>query len=1181
MDNNVYIPVKEKVDARPNKKLSINSLYSSSFAQHSNPGQSSCQQPEDSGSSLNTQISFEEEDYNELMKDLYYRTLPNPDKGSAALLIKKPDGTTLAYQYRPPYQEGKVISVVDSKLKCIVPEFRPIATVVETHASGVVRHRCTSPGGSRYIGRKSLDLYIQTPEYGSTYAELISFSPQPNNSFVYRGSKKPESIFIVPEDKHERKDLVKDFKESATVVKGGRSLNIDPPSIAFRKEFKRRKPDQNGVMKGSAVNAYSDFLDQYHEALEPQVKKMIKESIEAPLKDPFLSCKRTEWLHLYGFGLTPQSFNPQVRANLGAAPKWANTEMMVSEYILQWLGQHAHKRQLANIEMSITPYFEMILDTDIVKHINYETVMKFNGRLVKTFQSINPFAPTPYRKKCDVAYGALFIARILNGEMALNPIEVSSGFSKKSTSCEQEIVTMPSNKTPYFIDAGLQKYFNQAFDNAHAGSLAHPFALPLTQSETVNCADPQKNKEVFMKQHGRRIVDDESEDLQSFTGRSAQQAHSSSSEIFPSHHSASVITDAMAHSIIKIKVTGLEYDYDIPYSSAAQTRWNGSGFVIMHNDEKIIVTNAHVVDDASHIQLFSTGNHEKYQAYVEYICAEADLAIIKPKDPAFFQNIDPLVLSEELYLSPGTDISVKGYPLGGEELCETFGKISRIEVDHYVHRGQELLQFQVDAAINPGNSGGPVFHNNKIIGVAFQGMSGGEGLGYIIPNVILKHFLADRLKDPILRGFPDFPIEYQSIENKTQKQALGLVNEYRDAGVLVTRIPPLFSGKGVLKKEDILIGLNSKKVNSDGTIDYPWRAHVNMTHEVQMMSLDQRLNLRVLRKGQPLDLSFKLSNKFSDVFHVSPTRYNRKPTYAIESGLVFAPVSKNNVDFIESEVYKGRLIHSSFKSEKNEEIIYISNILISEFTEGYESAERNIIKRVHGVDIKNMPQLLQVLGSITPGTLFEVIMFNDQVLHIIKFDERQTLKMCKKHDIAQLVSDDLLDENIHDYFLRDTIMPNFKHPSTYREIFLKEGAEAATAFDQCSDDDSSDPETDEQEEGVQSSNQSSSESEDDSDLTDLIASDEDEAQDFRLDPMLLSQIGSIASRQRALLWDNTSSSSAISHKKIEPSSNHHDHIKKSLPLAFKKNVSADHDNVIEDMPQREQQYVTRKRKREI
>ena len=65
-------------------------------------------------------------------------------------------------------------------------------------------------------------------------------------------------------------------------------------------------------------------------------------------------------------------------------------------------------------------------------------------------------------------------------------------------------------------------------------------------------------------------------------------------------------------------------------------------------------------------------------------------------------------------------------------------------MDTYVHSGADShLAIQTDAAINPGNSGGPVIQDGKVVGVAFQGLTNADNIGYMIPTTVIAHFLKD------------------------------------------------------------------------------------------------------------------------------------------------------------------------------------------------------------------------------------------------------------------------------------------------------------------------------------------------------------------------------------------------------------------------------------------------------
>lgn len=49
-------------------------------------------------------------------------------------------------------------------------------------------------------------------------------------------------------------------------------------------------------------------------------------------------------------------------------------------------------------------------------------------------------------------------------------------------------------------------------------------------------------------------------------------------------------------------------------------------------------------------------------------------------------------------------VSVVGYPTGGDNTSITSGVVSRVEVTLYVHAASHLMAIQIDAAINPGGT---------------------------------------------------------------------------------------------------------------------------------------------------------------------------------------------------------------------------------------------------------------------------------------------------------------------------------------------------------------------------------------------------------------------------------------------------------------------------------------------
>lgn len=199
-------------------------------------------------------------------------------------------------------------------------------------------------------------------------------------------------------------------------------------------------------------------------------------------------------------------------------------------------------------------------------------------------------------------------------------------------------------------------------------------------------------------------------------------------------------------SVLRIFGIGAERSYAEPWKVLGQQEWTGSGFAVSVGKDKLVLTNAHVVDNASLLRVSRHGESKKHPARLVCIAHDIDLALLEVQGgldevpEATFKEVLPKLYSE---------VKVVGFPQGGNTICVTKGVVSRIDAQEYVHpllKGvctNKVLIVQIDAAINPGNSGGPAFdaESGMAIGVASSGMPGSQNIGYIIPASIAQNFL--------------------------------------------------------------------------------------------------------------------------------------------------------------------------------------------------------------------------------------------------------------------------------------------------------------------------------------------------------------------------------------------------------------------------------------------------------
>ncbi|MHC4297576.1 MAG: S1C family serine protease, partial [Planctomycetota bacterium] len=192
-------------------------------------------------------------------------------------------------------------------------------------------------------------------------------------------------------------------------------------------------------------------------------------------------------------------------------------------------------------------------------------------------------------------------------------------------------------------------------------------------------------------------------------------------------------------AVILIRSVKQDFDYVTPWKRAPLSRISGSGFVVAGNS---ILTNAHNVSNSRYVELRKENVASRYVARVVFVGHDCDLAMLTVDDPSFFEGTRALELAGIPKVN--STVSTYGFPVGGNRISVTEGVVSRIEMDTYVHSGADKhLAIQTDAAINPGNSGGPVIQDGKVVGVAFQGLTGAENIGYMIPTTVIRHFLED------------------------------------------------------------------------------------------------------------------------------------------------------------------------------------------------------------------------------------------------------------------------------------------------------------------------------------------------------------------------------------------------------------------------------------------------------
>ncbi len=273
---------------------------------------------------------------------------------------------------------------------------------------------------------------------------------------------------------------------------------------------------------------------------------------------------------------------------------------------------------------------------------------------------------------------------------------------------------------------------------------------------------------------------------------------------------------------------GDQFQMPMPEQQQPRTQEGfGSGFIV--SSDGYVVTNEHVVHNASKIEVTLTNSEDPLPAEIVWSDFDTDLAVLKIKSD---QEFHPIKMGDSDSIRPGDWSIAIGNPFGFEHTVTTgvisaLGRPINIPTQNSRPRSYSNL-IQTDAAINPGNSGGPLLNiNGEVIGINTAVSLQGQGIGFAIPINEVKHIVKDlRENGEIVQ--PWLGIYYGEMDKKLKEQykdyydlkelngvMVGKVVEDSpadEAGLMTNDIITKIDDQEILKLEDVKNTINEKEI---------------------------------------------------------------------------------------------------------------------------------------------------------------------------------------------------------------------------------------------------------------------------------------------------------------------------------------------------------------------------------
>lgn len=436
-------------------------------------------------------------------------------------------------------------------------------------------------------------------------------------------------------------------------------------------------------------------------------------------------------------------------------------------------------------------------------------------------------------------------------------------------------------------------------------------------------------------------------------------------------------------SIVKIFTVSKIPHYITPWNSTIK-RSHASGAVINGNR---ILTNAHVVANETFIEVKRYGDTKRYEARVEYISHQADLALLSVDDVSFFEGVKSLQFDGLPTIQQ--KVTVYGFPRGGTSLSVSTGVVSRIEHNRYAHSKEIFMSIQIDAAINPGSSGGPAISEGKIVGVVMQQIARAQNIGYLVPVEVIKHFLDD-VKDKRYDGFPHLGITTEMMESKALRNVHKM--DQTISGVLVIDMSERSPAYGKLKKGDVLLSIDGNKIENDGTVEFRHHQFTSYKYYFDKKQVGDTIVLGLLRDGKKREIQVVLNHVADDHLLVNTVAYDVEPKYFIYGGYVFSPLSRNLLMKSNATLLQLRELAREWATDEREEVVVLLKVLASDINRGDHNFSLWTVDKINSKKYKNFKEFLEIIRNFEG----EYLILEDEEGVKIAIDRREAQKVEEK-----------------------------------------------------------------------------------------------------------------------------------------------------------------------------------------
>ncbi|MGI9244282.1 MAG: PDZ domain-containing protein [Verrucomicrobiales bacterium] len=440
-----------------------------------------------------------------------------------------------------------------------------------------------------------------------------------------------------------------------------------------------------------------------------------------------------------------------------------------------------------------------------------------------------------------------------------------------------------------------------------------------------------------------------------------------------------VVVSGALNSVVRVNVTRQAYNFYQPWQKMTPNSRRGLGAVIAGN--RVLVT-GEMVANATYIELEKADSGSKATARVVAFDYEANIALLEPTEEhsEFLNDMDPLQLDTSV--KPGDSIDVWQVEDNGTPVSTSIN-VTKVETSPSFLDVASFLVYEATGPIQyrAGSFTVPVVRDGKLVGLLLN-YTPKELVSNVLAAPIIESFLKDEA-DGQYDGFPELGIRVAKTLDEQFRNYLKLGDG--EGGIYVSRVVRGSSAANAgLKEGDVILGIDGHQIDSRGNYDDPLYGKLALGHLVRgNAKMGQKIQLDILRDGERQELDVELIRRKPEDYLIQPYMIDRGPKFLIEGGLVFQELTRDYLKLYGDSWTTRAPIKfllaltapEELEDQGVEKIVFLSRVVPTPATVGYEQVNNIRVTKVNGNDIKNIADLAAALEQPLDGH------------HRIEFDE--------------------------------------------------------------------------------------------------------------------------------------------------------------------------------------------------